>query len=212
MLKLLIGPALLGAGYIAGSAYGRDAEQVVRKSPSVTYAAVEQALGNVRQSGTTFFDGGAPIPYELKIERALDQRLTVTLLFDGRRGAEANIDFVPQNGGRDTLVAARIHGDHNVLRSALAGTSRARLAYAPDWMLNLSFRPVLQQLATQIEKGGTAEFEGAAPGDAESQWEAGLNQEQREKVSEWQQYEATRPAVDPNADAQRYMKGSGGSN
>jgi hypothetical protein len=87
MLKLLIGPALLGAGYIAGSAYGRDAEQVVHKSPSVTYAAVEQALGNVRQSGTTFFDGGAPIPYELKIERALDQRLTVTLLFDGRRGA-----------------------------------------------------------------------------------------------------------------------------
>jgi hypothetical protein len=212
MLKFLIGPALLGAGYLAGSAYGKDAEQVVHTSPSETYAAVERALGNVPSSGTTFFDGGEPIPYELKVERALDQRLVVTLFFAGRQGAQANIDFAAQNGGKDTLVTARIHGDHGVLRSALAGTNKARLAYAPDWMLNLSFRPVLQQLAAQIEAGGTARFEGMTSSDAQAQWEAGLNQEQREKVSEWQQYEATRPAVDPNADAQRFMKGASGSN
>jgi hypothetical protein len=63
MFKFLIGPVLMGAGYLAGSFYGSDAEQAVHKSPSVTYAAVEQALGNVRQSGTTFFDGGTPVPY-----------------------------------------------------------------------------------------------------------------------------------------------------
>ena len=212
MLKFLIGPALFGAAYVAGSAYGRDAEQVVHKSPSATYAAVEQALANVRQSGTTFFDGGTPVPYEIKIDRTLDQRLNVILLFSGREGAEADLRFSPQNGGTDTLITTKIHGDHGVLRSALAGTSKARLAYAPDWMLNLTFRPILQQLATQIEQGGTPEFEGMTSDDAKAQWEAGLNQEQREQVSEWQQYQATRPAVDPSADAERSMKAAGSAN
>ena len=60
MLKFLIGPVLVGAGYVAGSVYGSDAEPGVHKNPNVTYAAVEQALANVRQSGTTFFDGARP--------------------------------------------------------------------------------------------------------------------------------------------------------
>jgi hypothetical protein len=203
MLKFLIGPALVGGGYIAGSIYGADAEQVVHKSPATTYAAVEQALGNVRQSGTTFFDGGTPTPYELRIDRTLDQKLVVTLLFAGRQGAVADLDFTPQNGGQDTLITARIHGDRSVLRTALAGTSKARLAYAPDWMLNLSAQPLLKQLAGQIEQGGTADL-GVTPGEAQAQWESKLSDEERQQVADWRQYEATRPAVDPNSDAQRY--------
>ena len=62
MLKYLLGPVLMGTGYVAGSVYGRDAEQLVHKSPSETYAAVETALDNIRPSGTTFFEGGTPIP------------------------------------------------------------------------------------------------------------------------------------------------------
>jgi len=208
MFKLLIGPAVMGVGYAAGSYYGSDAEQLVHKSPSVTYAAVEQALANVRQSGTTFFDGGTPVPYELKVDRTLDQKMVLTLLFDGKQGAEADIDFTPQDDGASTLIATRIHADRSVLRSALAGTSKARLAYAPDWMLNLTFRPVLQQLAAQIEQGQTASFEGVSPSDAEAQWESNLSAEQREQVSQYQQYEAARPMTDPDADAERYATGN----
>lgn len=69
MYKLLIGPALLGAGYVVGSVYGAEAEQLVHKSPAITYVAVAQALDRVRPSGTTFFEGGTPMRYELKIER-----------------------------------------------------------------------------------------------------------------------------------------------
>lgn len=202
MLKFLIGPTLVGTGYIAGSIYGRDAEQIVHKSPSVTYAAVETALGNIRQSGTTFFDGGTPMPYEIKVEHPADQKLAVHLSFDGKEGAEADLDFVPQGDGKDTLVVARIHSDHAVLRAALAGTSKARLAYAPDWMLNLSAGSLLRQLAQQIEQGGTAQLDGLSNADAEAQWEANLTDEQRLQVSAYQQYEATRPALDPNAAAQ----------
>ena len=200
MLKFVIGPILLGAGYLAGSVYGADVEQVVHKSPSETYLGVSRAIGNIRSSGMTFFDGGSPVPYEMTVDRDPDRHLVVTLFFDGKQGAQADVAFVPQNDGRDTMVVARLDGNQPVLREMLAGTSKARLAYAPDWMLNLSARPVLQQLAAQIEQGHPPDL-GMTPGEAQAQWEANLNDEQRAEVSAWRQYDATRPSVDPSAAA-----------
>jgi hypothetical protein len=208
MLKFLIGPVLVGIGYLTGSYYGSDAQQVVHRAPGETYTAVEQALDNIRQTGTTSFEGGTPVAYEMKIDRTPDQRLVITLLFNGLQGAVADIAFTPQNDGKDTLIATRIHTDHSVLRTALAGTDKARLAYAPDWMLNLTMKPVLKQLAAQIEQGQAATFQGMSPGEAEAQWESQLNEEQRQEVADWRQYDATRPAVDPTADAQHYMNGN----
>ena len=198
MLKFLIGPALVGVGYAAGSYYGADSEQVVHKNLSVTYAGVEDALAGVRDSGTTAFEGGTPMPYALTIDHDLDRSLSLHLSFAGKPGADAELIFTPQNGGADTLVTAKVHGERDVLRTALAGTSRAKLAYAPDWMLNLAMRPLLQQLATQIESGQSARSALAewSPGDAEARWEAQLTPEERGQVAQWQQYQATRPALD----------------
>ena len=208
MLKFLIGPVVTGLGYAAGSYYGSDAEQLVHKSPSVTYAGLEQALTNMRTSGTTSFEGGTPVPYEIKIDRTLDQKLVVTLLFAGKQGAEADIDLTPQDGGNSTLVTTRIHADRAVLRPVLAGTNKARLGYAPDWMFNLTFKPLLKQLAAQIEQGQPPGIAGLGAGEAEAQWEAHLSEEQRGQMAQWRQYDATRPATDPNADANHYL-GSG---
>jgi len=209
MLKLLIGPALLGVGYLAGSYYGSDVEQVVHKSPSVTYAGVEQALSNVRPSGTTFFEGGTPTPYEMKVDHTPDQRLVVTLLFNGRQGATADVTFTPQNEGKDTLIATKIHADRSVLRTVFAGTDKAKLGYAPDWMLNLALRPELKQLADLIEQGQEGTFQGLSEGEAEAQWENNLSDEDKKNVAAWRQYDATRPSVDPNAAAQNADGGAG---
>ena len=95
-----------------------------------------------------------------------------------------------------------------MLRTALAGTDKARLAYAPDWMLNLTLKPVLKQVADQIEQGQAATFQGMSEGEAEAQWENNLSDDQKKDVAEWRQYDATRPAVDPNADAQNYANGN----
>jgi len=207
MLKLLLGPILLAAGYLAGSIYGRDAEQLVHKSPSDTYAAVEAALDNIRPSGTTFFDGGTPMPYEIKFDRTPDQQIVITLSFNGQQGATAELDFMPRDDGKDTLITVHMHGDHSVLRTALAGTDKAKLAWAPDWMLNLAARPLLQQVASEIEQGELTAFDGMSEGEAEAQWENNLSDEQRQQVAEWRQYDATRPVVDPNEDAQNYISG-----
>src|SRR4051794_31185759 len=104
MQKLLIGPVLSAAAWLAGSYYGAHAEQVVHKSPDVTYARVSQALDGMAQSGTTQFAGGKPMPYELRVERSAGQRLLVRIMFDGREGGRTEIAFAPQNGGQDTLV------------------------------------------------------------------------------------------------------------
>ena len=44
MRKYLIGPVLTAAGYIAGSHYGAQAQQVVHKSPDETYTGVSQPI------------------------------------------------------------------------------------------------------------------------------------------------------------------------
>ena len=207
MLKFLIGPILLGAAYAAGSYYGADAEQLVHKSPRLTYAAVEQALDNLPQSGTTSFEGGIPARYEIKVDHSLDQKLVVTLFFNGNEGAQADIDFTPRDDGASTLISTVIHANRSVLREVLAGTSKSRMAYAPDWMLNLTFKPVLQQLASQIEQGQLAEIQGLSEGEAEARWESNLSDEQRNELTQWRQYDATRPATDPDAAAQQYLSG-----
>lgn len=205
MLKFVIGPILVAGGYAAGSYYGADAEQLVHKSPAQTYAALEQTLENLRTSGTTSFEGGTPVPYEIKVDRALDEKLIVTLFFAARQGAEVQVLLVPENEGKDTLIKAQVHAVRPVLRTVFAGTNKARLAYAPEWMLNLSFKPLLRQLAAQIEQGQIARVDGLTEADAEAQWEANLTDEERGDVAKWRESEATQPAVDPDAAARKYI-------
>jgi len=125
MRKLLIGPVLTGVGYVAGSHYGAKAQQVVHKGPGETYSGVSHALDNIPERGTSQIEGHA-VPYELRIDREPDRQLIVHVLFGGREGGTAQIDFAPQ--GQDTVMTARAHGDRAVLGDALAGTSKARLA------------------------------------------------------------------------------------
>ena len=200
--KWFIGPVLMGTGCVAGSVYGRDAEQVVHKSPDDAYSALERAIDGVPESGMTSFEGGTPIAYQTKVDRLAGRQLVVTLFFDGREGARARFDFTPQDGGEATLVALRIHGDGAVLSQVLAGTKNERLAYAPDWLLNLAARPLLAQLAGEIDRGEIAKFTGpTSEGEAQAQWEQNLSDQQRNDVEAWREYDATRPTTDPDAAA-----------
>ncbi|HZC37840.1 MAG TPA: hypothetical protein VE221_04105 [Sphingomicrobium sp.] len=204
MKKFLIGPALLGAGYAGGSYYGADAEQVVHKAPDEVRDAIEEAASD--RSGTMDLEGGKPVPYETKVERTDDGGLTVRLTMDGRQAAVTNVAFLPQDGGKDTLIAVKIHTDHAVLRDTLAGTSRARLAYAPDWMLNLTAHPLLSQIAQQIE-AGDAVADPMQGVQSEADREAALSPDKQKQLQEWRQYDASRPTTDPDADAKRFLNG-----
>ncbi len=205
MRKLLIGPALTGIGYLAGSYYGAQAYQIVHKSPDETYSGVSHALDNIPEKGTSQVEGKA-VPYELRIDRQPDRQLIVHVLFGGREGGTTQIDFTPQSDG--TMMTAKAHGDRAVLGEALAGTSKARLAYAPDWMLNLlAVRPLLRQLAQQIETGQQSSIGGMTEADYEAQ----LPEDQQKQIEAWRQYDASRPMVDPSEDAKNYIQGNSGN-
>jgi hypothetical protein len=201
----LIGPAVAAIAWIAGSYYGADAEQVIHKSPDATYAAVAQALDGMQQTGTTQFEGGKPTAYEVKIDREADRHLRLQVMFAGREGGGTDIAFEPLNGGTETLVKAKAHGNWQVLGEALSGSKYGRLAYAPDWMLNLlAVRPLLRQVGEAIEQGAPLTM----PGQTQAEWESSLSQDDQRKLQDWRQYEASKPMIDPDADASRYMNGS----
>jgi hypothetical protein len=207
MWKFLLGPLLLGTTYGVGSIYGVDAEQLVHKPTDEVYAAVAEAVDRPVPDGTMQLEGGRPVPFEVKVERTPGERLLVRLMMDGREGAEAAVDFAAADGGASTLMKVQVHADHAVLRDALAGTDKAKLAYAPDWMLNLTAKPLLRKLAEQIEKGQAVG--GPAQGfQSEAEWESSLPPDQQEQVQQWREYDATRPMVDPNAAAENYMAGT----
>jgi hypothetical protein len=196
MMKFLIGPVLTGVGYIAGSYYGRDAEQAVHKSPSAAYDDLRDMISSAPSSGTTSFEGGSPIPYALESEETGEHHLHLTLSFAGQEGATADIEVRPGPGDDQSVIAARFHGERKVLESALAGTDKARLAYAPDWILNLASKSLLRQLATGMERGELSALAGSMAGDPRSRWEAGVSPAEREQQAEWQQYQATKPMTD----------------
>jgi hypothetical protein len=200
MWKFLLGPLLLGAVCLFGSIYGADAEQVVHKPPSKVRAAVREAIA-VAPSGTVPLDGGQPLSYEMRIERISDEQMVVTMMMNGKQGAETQLRFTPQNDGKDTLVTANVHTEHAVMREALAGSSKAKLGYAPDWVFNLTIRPLLKKFAEQTEQGG------AMDGLMDSRSRGDMSPEEERQLQEWRQYDATRPAVDPNQAARNYLSG-----
>jgi len=211
MRKLLIGPALLGATALGGSFYGRESTQIVHKSPGAVYAALNQAIDNAPASGTwQFEEGGRSVPYSRTVEHVSDQHLLIKVAMNDRPGAEADVSLAPAEEGKSTLVTVKVHTDHAILREALAGTSQARLAYAPDWLLTIAAGPAMKDIAARIEDGtlssDTQQYFSRAD------WESRLPPEQRHQLEEWRQYQASKPALDPDAAARNYMNGNGSSN
>ena len=209
MLKqLLIGPALGLVAWIAGSYYGRHAEQLVEKSPDAVYSALSNMVdeSKERDPNVKRDDGG---PMQMALNRAASdpgKSLSVELLFDQQPAVTADVTLTPEQDGKATLMKVKLHSDHAVLRDKLAGTRQARLAYAPDWLLNLTFRPVLKSIGEDIEK--EQDFASILRSGSEADGNGTPSPEQQRMMDARQQYEATQPISDPNADAQRYLSGN----
>ncbi|HUP68074.1 MAG TPA: hypothetical protein VM145_07685 [Sphingomicrobium sp.] len=208
MIKFLIGPLLMAVAWLVGSYYGADAEQLVHKSPEAVRAALTNIVdGSQEREATLTTDVGRKIPTFLKLA-ATDgaKSMSIQLLFGEQPAVSADVTLTPAEDGQATLLAVKLHSDRGVLRDKLAGTPQARLAYAPDWLLNLTFRPVLRALAEDIEKGqGIASIPGFT---SRADWESSLPPERQSEVQAWRQYEATQPVVDPDAAAQNYLSSS----
>lgn len=203
MWKFALGPVLLGVGYVAGAIHGDSAEQLVRERPEIVRAAIADQIAMRADGGTMRFEG-AKVPYQVSLDRSASDRLVMHLRLNGRQAAETEFTFTPQDEAEATLVQARVRSDGQVLREDLAGTSKAKLGYAPDWMLNLTLQPLLRQLGEQIEQGSTIANNGQGFEPLSD-----MPSDQQQEVDRWRQYEATRPLVDPNEAAREYLERGG---
>lgn len=198
----LIGPALLGLVHLTGSILKNDTTQIVRKRPATVYASLSNAIAVSPLSGTMQLEGGKPVPYRVRVDRTPGERLVLHMLLDGREAGQVDVAFTPENGGEATLMTAKVNSVGKVIREELAGTDKAKLGYAPDWVFNFAIGGTLKELAAQIEQGTlmagpTRSFMGGAEG--------GMSTKEREQREAWRQYNATRPTTDPNAAAERYL-------
>lgn len=184
--------------HLAGSFLADDVRQVVQKRPAVVYDNVSTALANTPMSGTMQLEGGELVPYRLKVDRGPGEHLVVHLMLDGGEAGQIDLSFTPENGGESTLIIAKVASDGKVVREELAGTDKAKLGYAPDWLLNFAFGKSLREAAVEIEKGSFV-FDPVGGG------EASMTVEEQQQIDRWRQYEATRPTTDPNAAADAYM-------
>ena len=150
---LLIGPALLGAAHIAGSIFADDTREIVHQRAAFVYSTVSKTLANTPSSGAIAFESGPPVPYSLSVDRNPGQHMVVHVKFNGREAGQIDLRFLPENGGKETAIVAKVTSDGKVVREELAGTEHAKLGYAPDWLLTFAFGRSLRESAKEIEKG-----------------------------------------------------------
>lgn len=149
----LIGPALLGAAHLVGSIFADDTSETVHQRPDFVYSTVSEALANTPDSGTIEFESGPPVSYSLSVDRNPGKHMIIHVRFNGREAGQIDLRFLPENGGKETLIVAKVKSDGKVVREELAGTDKAKLGYAPDWLLTFAFGRSLRESAQEIEQG-----------------------------------------------------------
>lgn len=149
---LLIGPVLLGLAHLAGSNLFSETTQIVRKRPAAVYSNLSKAIAVSPLSGTMELEGGKSVPYRVRVDRTPGERMVLHLLLDGREAGQVDVAFTPENGGEATRMTAKVDSDGKVIREELAGTDKAKLGYAPDWILTFAFRRTLRDIAERIEQ------------------------------------------------------------
>jgi len=209
MRMFLISCAAFGvAGVAAMTGIGHDATQVVQKDPDAVYSAFSSAIGGGTASGTADYGSGGSINYTVKVKRELGKRIDLALMLNEKQAGEAHFTFSPQGDGTETLVAGDVDVDRSVLRAALADGPNGKIAEIPDFAYRLGLKKMLHDASKRIEAGMPL-------GDPGKNLVEVLDQEgqraEYERLREQQEQtyrsraDATKPMIDPNESARRYL-------
>ena len=196
------------AGVALFTGIGPDAEQVIRKNPRAVYAAFDEGLtqavdrANMEQSDS---DGAAR--FKLRLEREENEQLIVTMTVNDREAGEARLRFSPLKDATETRVTGDIEVNHSVVRDAFANTPNADVAKIPDVAWRLGMNELLKDAANRIEAGMPLADRDFRLPRSEVQEASEQSADEERWAARQRQEEATRPAVDPDEAARRYMAG-----
>ena len=210
MRMFLLSFAALGVGGVAAfTGFGHDATQVVHKDPDAVYSAFSSAIGSGSASGTAEYGSGGSIGYEVKVKRESGKSIDLQLMLNQKQAGEARFTFSPQNGGAETLVTGDVDVDQSVLRAALADGPNGKVAEIPDFAYALGMKKMLHDAAGKIEAGMPLGDPGKNLVDVLDQegHRAEYQALQDQQDSYRRRADATKPMIDPNESARRYLEG-----
>jgi hypothetical protein len=196
--------ALGGCG-LAGS---HDADQIVKKDPETVYAALDSAFSDAISEGNN--GAAAEHGQVTTIDRDPGKSLDLKVMIQGRQAVRMRFGVEPANGGADTRLTGDIDVDQAVLRESIReqGGDDAKLPAIPSFAFDMAMKKVVAEIGQKIEAGeplngsrstlAMATTPEPSPSASESRWEQSRRQEA-----------ATKPMVDPDADARKYLNQPG---
>ncbi|HKX91852.1 MAG TPA: hypothetical protein VJM15_05430 [Sphingomicrobium sp.] len=193
---VMLGGCGLGAGH--------DADQIVKKDPETVYAALDSAFSDAVADGN--HGAAAEHGQVTTIDRDPGKSLDLKVMIEGKQAVRMRFGVEPANGGADTRLTGDIDVDQAVLRESIReqGGDDAKLPAIPSFAFDMAMKKVVAEIGKKIEAGeplggsrstlAMATSPDPSPSASESRWEQRRRQEA-----------ATRPMVDPDADARKYL-------
>lgn len=211
---MLFGFAALGVGGAAltggGIGGGPDAEQRVARPPAEVYAAISSITPEgVQERGGV--EGEPAVRFEVRKEpgKAVHYLLTI----DGKVAGSVDLAVAPEGDGAASRLSAEIELDQAALKKMIAEDGPNDFFTMPDALINAAAGQALAEMAAKIEAGTPLDQWGP---DELAGWNShgGHGHSEGEGMSILSASEAatrptasTEPMLDPNAEAEKYLKG-----
>lgn len=195
----MMGGALCcGCAYMAFAGFGGPVHQVVHAPPGQVYSAFSESFANAEQSGIAEAEPGHPVAYQIDVDKVVDKSIDLTWTIEGKEAGRLHLGFEPDGEG-DTKVTGLINADTQKIRDTFHGSSGA-FPSSSAFVMNAGLSTMLAEAAQKIEKGEPLGSFGRMDIS-----DRGYGQSTSRYADRARQRAATRPMLDPNAEAARYL-------
>jgi hypothetical protein len=194
-------PAVLACGcaYVAYDHMAGPPTQLVHASPDAVYSAFSDAASDLEQGGTVEQGNGQYVAYQVIVDKVPGKSIDASWLIGGNEAGHLHLDFSAADQGA-TRVAGKVDFDKEKFRDAFRGHGeiyKVMPLVQEDWEL----RTALRTAAEKIEAGKAIASFSIQPGTPENDWSPA----QQRAYSSQQMRNATKPMIDPAADARKAM-------
>jgi hypothetical protein len=184
-------PLICACAYVAFAGLGRPAEEVVHAPPAKVYSAFADAFSDTEQSGVTEVHGQS-VAYQITVDEVEDKSIDVVWEIAGEKAGHLRLGFAP-NGENDTTVTGSITADAQKMDEIFRHGSSG-VGDTPAFVMNVGLRSALSDAGKKIEDGIPL-----------AKWGQRVDSANERSADEARHRAATKPMIDPDAEARRYL-------
>jgi hypothetical protein len=185
---------------LAFAGFGAPVHQAVQAPPDRVYSAFSETFANAEQSGIAEAEPGHPVAYQVLVDKVVDKSIDVTWTIEGKEAGRLHLGFEPEGAG-GTMITGTIKADTQKIRDTFHGSSGA-FPSSSAFVMNAGLSTMLAEAADKIEKGEPLGSFGRRTDISER---GQVGRPSSSYADRARQRAATRPMLDPGADAARYL-------